>query len=151
MNLQASSSRPHTSGTTVSFDRTLLVSFDVNKMPNRDPEHMMQELYLFKCSLLPGESLLFQESDTAVEDADFWHNCLELYPDLPPEKIDHKPSLPQFSICAESARLWLNVQYAQTERPVVAVKGDDITRAEQERWHQIILERSEELCDTESV
>jgi hypothetical protein len=64
--------------------------------------------------------------------------------------------LPRLQIKLESVNTWFEVeiprQYAgdmKTCRPMFSVKGENMSRPEQERWQSIIEEKLDEIADTE--
>ncbi|KAI0694453.1 hypothetical protein BC835DRAFT_1406453 [Cytidiella melzeri] len=118
-----------------------------------DFQRTVEELYLLKCSLLSGESLTFEESTDG--DAAIWSKCLDSYPEqLEAEGHDYPlPATPCFRIVLDGGRFWIDVQYPALHStvvlPIVTVKGDDITRSEQQRWQNIIEEQMAEVRGSE--
>lgn len=105
----------------------------------------LEELQLVTCSLLPSESITYLEDELA------WTNLLEGLGDGSSEPL---PNLrpPHFQIKVENARIWFDIDlsYINTSRPPqISVKGDDMTRSEQERWQQSVKNKMPEIADTE--
>lgn len=110
----------------------------------------LDELQLIRCSLLPGELFTF------IEDTKIWSELLEAHgmgtglPDLVPASPAH------IRIQIESARLSFGVmipfQYAGNladTSPLFTVKGDSLSRDEQERWQNVIKNKLRALDDPE--
>lgn len=121
-----------------------------------DIKHTSEEMYLLRCSLLSGESLVFQDSTSSQGSTSYqWDDYLDRYSELTTAQEYLQLSPPDFSIIIDNARLRIDVQYSTTPSlmpgPVVAVKGDDITRTEQEWWQNIIEEKLREVQDSECV
>ncbi|KAH9950977.1 hypothetical protein B0H21DRAFT_818806 [Amylocystis lapponica] len=123
--------------------------------------HQLEELHLLKCSLLPGESLVF---DPHFEDGGLWGDLLEQYSYDPEECLSHAPDSftpAQFQVRIEHAKMCLEVFLPPSHKsgvasgattgtdPVVSVKGQDLNRSEQERWQLIVSERLNELRDSD--
>lgn len=110
----------------------------------------LEELYLLKSALLPGETLTFVAFS---EDDELWEHQLNNYPDIIPIRTPHKP--PCVRIAADDVRLFLEVdfpaEYPCSGVPSILVKGDDITRREQERWQNIVREHMGEVHGSECV
>lgn len=119
-----------------------------------DVKHTAEEIYLLRCSLLSGESLVFQDSTSSHDSTSYqWDDYLDRYSELTTAQEYLQLPPPDFSIIIDNARLRIDVQYSTTSSlmPVVAVKGDDITRTEQEWWQNIIEEKLREVRDSECV
>ncbi|KAH7926873.1 hypothetical protein BV22DRAFT_990509, partial [Leucogyrophana mollusca] len=58
-----------------------------------------------------------------------------------------------FQVKLESARIWFQIElpraYPDNFMPLVSIKGDDITREEQERWQGIVRRKMTDLEGTE--
>jgi len=98
--------------------------------------------------------LLFSEFS---DNANIWESYLDTYPEEPSD-LDERVTVvthavPLIHIIADDARLWLDVQLPSSGPSLgaasVTIKGDDITRSEQERWQSIIKKRMEEVQDSE--
>jgi acylphosphatase len=112
----------------------------------------LDELNLIRCSLLPGEVLTF------LDDTQAWTNLLDAHATWTGPSHQSMLVLPRLQIKLESANTWFEVeiprQYAgdlQTCRPTFSVKGENISRPEQERWQIIIEEKLDEIADTEYI
>ncbi|KAJ3512545.1 hypothetical protein NMY22_g15304 [Coprinellus aureogranulatus] len=110
-----------------------------------EPSHL-EELQLIQCSLLPGESMEF------VEDAVFWDDTLSGSAKVDPDDPEamKKASMAIFTLKVDTKPVWLQVtMYMQSEGYLISVKGDNLSRREQERWQEIIKEKEVELEGTE--
>ncbi|TFK42249.1 hypothetical protein BDQ12DRAFT_677878 [Crucibulum laeve] len=108
----------------------------------------LEELQLLQCSLLPNESLVF------LEDSAAWIRLLGDYTNgINPEAKDIAP--PHFQLKVEKSNVWFEVtNTGGTQRDngtdlMVSVKGEDITRVEQEHWQEIIQDKLGEIGDSE--
>ncbi|KIK68413.1 hypothetical protein GYMLUDRAFT_68276 [Collybiopsis luxurians FD-317 M1] len=115
-------------------------------------EHLLEELQLISCSLLPGEFLTF------LEQCEGWKDALQTYgdsgfhaswaADLPP---------PSFQIGIEDHNLWFEAALSssagprtQTENSMnISVKGEDISRSQHQKWQDIVKSKLEEIGDSE--
>lgn len=135
---------------------TTIMATPPNSIPNSlaTARQQLEEIYFLKCSLLPGERLLFLNY---CDDDDEWEVCFDKYPDGLPEVDPSTPPTnpPCVQVLAEDVRLWIEVQYpnlgSSSDLPTVNVRGDDITRNEQERWQLIIQERARDVQGSEYV
>ncbi|KAI0640148.1 hypothetical protein C8Q77DRAFT_1165126 [Trametes polyzona] len=108
----------------------------------------LEELHLLKCSLLPGELLTF------TEDSSEWETLLDAYaadPELEPPAVKYPA---RFEVRAEGEDTWFEVGFLEDYKegslmPSIAVKGDHLARAEQERWQSFIAEAMEEVRGSE--
>jgi hypothetical protein len=115
----------------------------MSDIPPSAVERIVEELYLLKCSLFTNESLLFQDPcDIAL-----WSSWVNEYPELTTVHNHRTLSAPCFSIFLEDFPLFISVQYSTS----VTIKGDGITRSEQEQWQSIIKERMEDVRESEYV
>jgi hypothetical protein len=111
----------------------------------------LDELDMIRCSLLPGEVLTF------LDDSEAWADILDAHA----TGADLNASLsilapPHLQIKLESVTTWFEVQIPpqysgdlKTCRPAFSVKGENISRHEQERWRSIVKEKIDEIEDTE--
>lgn len=118
----------------------------------------IEEIRLIKYSLLPGEVLVFLD--------DFAHNWEPLLTEdleftgpqadnssinptgasTPGASLSH----PHFAI---NSKLWFEIKLPDTypdldAPPLVSIKGEDITRHEQERWQTFTKQKLEELTSS---
>lgn len=107
----------------------------------------LEELQLITCSLLPGESITYLQDDLAwtklLEDLTVNSEGLSVPSGLRPAHFQTK---------VENAKIWFeaDLSYVNTSRPPqVSIKGEDMTRFEQERWRQIVQDKILEIADTE--
>ena len=117
----------------------------------------LEELNLLKCSLLNGEELSFIPFSS---EAEIWDALLDAYPDQL-EAQSSPESSAKFQIKCSDFPIWFEVQLptdfessgssGSIPGSMVSVRGGEISRAEQERWQQIIKECSAEVHDSECV
>ena len=108
----------------------------------------LEELQLIHCSILPGERMEF------LQDEEFWGQFLsqDMVVDLKEPSIQQKTTMATFTLKVEGKPVWLQVtMFMTTSDDLVSVKGDNLSRGEQERWLEIIREKRDELEDTEYV
>lgn len=116
----------------------------------------LEELNLLNCSLLQGEDLTFIPPSS---DAEIWQALLEAYPDFDADTSPTPQSAAKFQLRCSGVDVWFEVQLpadyeGQSEHPLdamVAVRGDQITRAEQERWQKFVTECISEIQGSECV
>lgn len=118
----------------------------------------LEELHVLKCSLLPGEQLVFVPRSDGT---DFWGTLLESYADDPEVSLD--PSVDSdpihFQLKVERIPVWLEVElhseYGGSDirdgLVRVTVRGANMGRTEQERWNTIVKESIHELQGSECV
>ncbi|CAA7265051.1 unnamed protein product [Cyclocybe aegerita] len=116
--------------------------------------HQLSELQLIQCSLLPGEQLAF------LEDEEYWCSALENYITDPSTTSDAQSDNPaSFKIVLQDAKVYLKVAFSRQQSrrtavdgaafPLASVKGDDLSRKEQEWWQDIVEEKKAEVSDSE--
>ena len=108
----------------------------------------LEELQLVKCSLLPGEEFNFSE------DCEVWTKLLDSYTETP-DQVDPHSVLP--TTCFQiNLQEWKSVWFAielprgypeNGSRPIVTVRmqGDDFSRADQERWKDLVGDKLNEV------
>ncbi|RDX46793.1 hypothetical protein OH76DRAFT_1442725 [Lentinus brumalis] len=112
----------------------------------------LEELNLLKCSLLPGELLEF------VADSTQWADLLDAYavdPDCDlPGDLEAPPHL-QLKL-ETSSDVWYDVtlppdygEALEGRLPVISVRGDNLGRAEQERWQRVVADALESVHGSE--
>jgi hypothetical protein len=115
----------------------------------------LEELHLIRCSLLPGELLTFIGGDSEA-----WTELLDNHASATPTSNQFQSTLSpaHLQLKVEAANVWLEVrmpsQYMgdlRDSRPSFSVKGENISRSEQESWGRIIAEKSSEIAETECV
>lgn len=115
-------------------------------------ERVFEELQLISCSLLPGEVLTF------LEDCDGWTDALHSYGTIGYHESLEKLRLasPSFRIGLEDFNVWFETSlsletgtWTTSQRSSVSVKGEDISRAQQETWQDTVKEKLEEIGDSE--
>ncbi|KAJ8462375.1 hypothetical protein ONZ45_g17959 [Pleurotus djamor] len=101
----------------------------------------LEELQLIQYSLLPNETI------TCCEDAHSWNNSsihLEEYKHLCPFN---------FTLKSIKSNIWFEVTLPENypeQRPEISVKGEDISRQDQERWQTLVQAKLEELVSSET-
>ena len=91
---------------------------------------------MLKCSLMGDEIMVFDEYHKV------WESLVDEYTEngQVSQTSSHVPC--QFAIKLEKFDLWINIElslgYPGDRRAVVSVKGDRLTRSNQERWQRII-------------
>ncbi|KAL0563984.1 hypothetical protein V5O48_018075 [Marasmius crinis-equi] len=110
----------------------------------------LEELQLIFCSLLPGESFTFSEH------AEGWIDALETYSQTP-DSVDPSQDLPpaSFQVSLETFKsVYFEIELPREYptngiKPVVMVRlqGEDVTRAEQERWKDVVESKLREVLD----
>ncbi|KAG7100156.1 hypothetical protein E1B28_001935 [Marasmius oreades] len=110
----------------------------------------LEELQLITCSLLPGESFTFSEHCEA------WSKILDTYIQ-DPDQVDssHLFKIPPacFHVSLDKWTIWFEVElprrYPESGvKPIVVVKGEEITRAEQEMWKFVVTQKLDEVLET---
>ncbi|OCH92978.1 hypothetical protein OBBRIDRAFT_790700 [Obba rivulosa] len=116
----------------------------------------LEELHLLKCSLLPGEHLEFVPPS---KDAEWWEIMLEGYPGNE-DNLPTPPSPARLEITIDHAPVQFQVELpsdygggSQLDgvKPLVSVKGDSISRSEQERWQKLVKDTLSELSGSEYI
>ena len=114
----------------------------------------LAELQLIKCSLLPNEIMQFIDDYESL-----WSRLLDEYEttmtlsELPALKGAQIPAL-KFRVKADSlVKVWFEVEMPlhgnDDSTAVVYVKGDYLSRAEQDRWENVIHEKQREVGSAE--
>ena len=116
----------------------------------------IEEIYLLKCSLLPGESIVF---DPDSDDSEAWNTLLDLHAEGSDIAQAATPtSSARLQISTEDHSIWFDVELPlgyggngslHVEVPVVSVRGDELGRAEQCEWQTFVRETLKELRDAE--
>ncbi|KAF5366138.1 hypothetical protein D9757_010957 [Collybiopsis confluens] len=108
---------------------------------------------LLTCSLLPGEMFVF------LEHCQNWKTVLHTYgnsgfqPDL--ETVTKALPPPSFLIGLEEYNVWFEATLQTTASSTtsvhmqIAVKGEDISRSQQERWQSVVKEKVGEIRESE--
>jgi len=110
----------------------------------------LEELHLIQCSLLPNEHIVFRDSGNKHS----WAQAIEKYAEDPLSPSSPPESPASFTLRIEGSKIWFEITLAPVEgfgisKPSVSVKGEDITRADQERWQMVVVEGFEEISDSE--
>jgi hypothetical protein len=106
--------------------------------------NQLEDLHLLQCSLLPGELLIF------LDDIETWSSLLEACPDIT-DTLNISDA--RFQIQIDNAHVWFEVELPRLYPdivPMVSIKGN-IAKEEQERWQNIVKQKSQELGDSELV
>ena len=117
----------------------------------------LEEIYLLKCSLLPGELLEFTDQAALWH----WNDLLDAYAldaDCPTFDSDVSSDIPPGPACFQvkletNADVWFDVAYGagSGELPRVSVKGNALGREEQGRWQGRVAEAGAASTDSECV
>ncbi|KAJ4495962.1 hypothetical protein C8J55DRAFT_414473 [Lentinula edodes] len=109
-------------------------------------ERLLEELQLIHCSLLPAEIFLF------LDHCNSWNDALQSYVSFGYSDSLEKLNLssPSLHIGLENFNVWFEVTLSLVQQqPLVAVKGEDISRDEQEKWQRIVKEKFNDIGDSE--
>ncbi|KZT02047.1 uncharacterized protein LAESUDRAFT_745174 [Laetiporus sulphureus 93-53] len=122
----------------------------------------LEELNLLRCSLLPGEKLIFVPSSNNADLS--WSDLLDSYsennigPESERRTSEAVKSLQpvHFQIRADNSDTYFDVELSsydgsslEESRVTVSVKGEHLGRRDQERWQSIIKDKLGELQDSE--
>ncbi len=126
-------------------------------MDEKTVTQQLEELQLIKCSLLPNEIMHFIDDDNDS----IWAHLLDDY-EMSVESIEtisqraaRKIRPAEFVIKLDGqTKVWLEVRMPDvpgesSPDALVSVKGDRLSRAEQERWRGVICEKQREVEDAE--
>ncbi|THH31030.1 hypothetical protein EUX98_g3168 [Antrodiella citrinella] len=155
-------------GGTINFSRsrvhaqmTALLSTFMSSLCADNITRQLEELTLLKCSLLHGEELSFIPPSN---DSERWQTLLDAYPGEPSHSshLGYPESAAKVQVKSSGIPLRFEVQIpsdygapgtvaAWSEEPaaMVAVRGDQISRADQERWQRVVRECAAEVVDSE--
>ena len=117
----------------------------------------LQELHLIRSSLIPGEQFSFV---LPPEDADVWSSLLENQaydttpttdPDSIPDSELHstppQPCQARFSVKVRGSQVWFEIQVPSNSAHFrcadVSVKGENISRDQQEFWQSTVRQKME--------
>ncbi|KAF9078643.1 hypothetical protein BDP27DRAFT_1309935 [Rhodocollybia butyracea] len=118
-------------------------------------ETLFEELQLINCSLLPGELFILLDHCTG------WKDALQSYAEDGYHESVTKLGLPQpvFQVGLEDFNVWFEISLPSSSwdsassgaslHNLIAVKGENISRYQQERWQKIVQERFQEIGDSE--
>ncbi|KAF7347242.1 RWD domain-containing protein 2B [Mycena venus] len=110
----------------------------------------LEELQLIRFTLLPEEILTFLDDERSV-----WSRLLDEYGEdasaCEAADFSWPPTPPHIQVKPQSSKLWFEVQFPSPHNPMpsVSVKGENVTRSEQERWQNIIQEKMDEISTSE--
>jgi hypothetical protein len=112
----------------------------------------VEELHLIQCSLLPDETLHFIDDNSEA----FWAQILHEYSitTTVSDSLNTIPKTPpKFQVCLDGpARMRMEVEMVAPgsgKTEPISVKGDYLTRADQEMWQNIIAEKRQEVEGSE--
>jgi len=117
-------------------------------------ENQLEELQLLHCSLLPDEHIIF------LDGSEDWNFALKSYAEGQSELEFPPLDVASFSIRLDNTKIWFDISLSGKSSGVesaidckknISVKGEGITRAEQDKWQSIISEHLEEISDSEYV
>ncbi|KAF9473889.1 hypothetical protein BDN70DRAFT_843035 [Pholiota conissans] len=102
-----------------------------------------EELQLIQCSLLPTEHLTFQEDST-------WKDALQKFTEDSYPDTSHLKSSPSIGIHVDDAKISFKIgTNMEPAKITFSVRGEGITRVEQERWRSLVAEVMKEISDSE--
>ncbi|CCM01450.1 uncharacterized protein FIBRA_03503 [Fibroporia radiculosa] len=122
--------------------------------------HQLEELSLLKCSILPGEEILFIPSSDGI---DHWGRLLDTFIDNSMDSTSLSDRVPgglkpaRFQVKIDVFNIWFEVAFHEeyhgddlcSGRVLILVKGDNLGRIEQEHWQTIVREKMNEVKDSE--
>jgi hypothetical protein len=115
-------------------------------MNSESLKRQLEELQLIQCSLLPTEHLTF------LDDTGIWTDALRQYSEDSSASLPDTESSPFVGIHVDGAKIWFEMKpNEEASKMIISVKGEGITRAEQERWRSLVVEKMEEISDSEFV
>ncbi|KAJ7511804.1 hypothetical protein B0H11DRAFT_1953081 [Mycena galericulata] len=105
----------------------------------------LEELQLIQATLLPDELLTFLDEEGSV-----WVRLLREHGEgasTADENIPWPSSPPHIQVKTQDSKIWFELQFPFPDNPVpqMSVKGENITRSEQERWQSVIREKLHEI------
>ncbi|KAF8195084.1 hypothetical protein BJ912DRAFT_164558 [Pholiota molesta] len=113
-------------------------------MNSESLKRQLEELQLIQCSLLPTEHLTF------LDDTGIWTDALRQYSEDSSASLPDLDNSPFIGIHVDGAKIWFEVKpNEEASKMVISVKGEGITRAEQEHWRSLVVEKMEEISDSE--
>ena len=115
-------------------------------------KQQLEELHLIQCSLLPTEHIVWLDSGDELS----WVQAIENYSEDPFATLLPPESSASFTLRVEGSKIWFEIALAAVNdlgisKPSVSVKGEDITRDDQERWQMVVVQGFEEISDSEWV
>lgn len=109
----------------------------------------VEELVLLKCSLLPDEILEFVLSRN--EDYEAWNEVVEKHSEgdllVSPSRVS---SPAHFAVKVRRIPMWFEIDFPneyplETTAFTTTVRGYDLSRAEQQRWQDIISKKRSQI------
>ncbi|KAJ7508431.1 hypothetical protein B0H11DRAFT_1964960 [Mycena galericulata] len=105
----------------------------------------LEELQLIQATLLPDELLTFLDEEGSV-----WVRLLREHGEdasTADENILWPSSPPHIQVKTQDSKIWFELQFPFPDNPVpqMSVKGENITRSQQERWQSVIREKLDEI------
>lgn len=106
----------------------------------------LEELQLIQFTLLPEEVLTFLDEEGPV-----WAQLLRNYGEDPSSPSSWPSSPPHIQLKPRDSKIWFELQFASPDNPAppISVKGENITRSEQQRWQDVIREKMDEIATSE--
>ncbi|KAJ3511640.1 hypothetical protein NLJ89_g3980 [Agrocybe chaxingu] len=103
-----------------------------------------------------------REHLTFLEDEEYWRSALENYaadPSIASDAQDKAPCESSFKVGVSGAKVYFEVAFSRRESgqatadgaafPLVSVKGDSLSRKEQEWWQSVVEEKKAEVSGSE--
>lgn len=115
-------------------------------MDSESIKRALEELQLIQFSLLPDEHLTF------LDDTAGWKNALDRYSEDPSASYPPFHDMPSIGIRLDHANIRFELTLGKHgSDTLTSVKGEDITRKDQERWQCLASEKISEISDSEYV
>ncbi|KAJ7608714.1 hypothetical protein FB45DRAFT_945755 [Roridomyces roridus] len=99
----------------------------------------LEELQLIQFTLLPEEILTFLDDGGSV-----WAQLLDDYDES--TTTDTPSSPPHIQVKPKTSTVWFEALFSSDTMPKIAVKSDTATRAEQERWQEVVRSKLDEVA-----
>ncbi|KAJ7729096.1 hypothetical protein DFH07DRAFT_218489 [Mycena maculata] len=102
----------------------------------------LEELQLIQSTLLPTEVLTFLDEEGPV-----WAQLLQEYGEGELSSQDIPSAAPHIRVRPDDSKIWFESQSTSHDGPAlpVSVKGENVTRSEQERWQSVIRDTMDEI------
>ncbi|KAJ7447230.1 hypothetical protein FB451DRAFT_1290722 [Mycena latifolia] len=115
-----------------------------------DASRQLEELQLIQITLLPEEILTFLDEE--LQDARAWSELLRDYAEGALDSDSSvPPAPPHIQVKLKHSKIWLDVLFPTPENPApsVSIKGENVTRGEQERWRSLVHEKMDEIATSD--
>ncbi|KAJ7696721.1 hypothetical protein B0H17DRAFT_929133, partial [Mycena rosella] len=107
----------------------------------------LEELQLIQFTLLPEEVLTFLDEE--LQDPPVWSRLLRDYAEgTLDSNSSFPPTPPHIHIKPQHSTIWLEVLFPTPDNPTpsVSVKGENVSRGEQDRWQDVVREKLDEIA-----